>query len=100
MALIYMNEEELRNIKSKINLAQMKLEGVKASLSADKIDKKRLGEQTTTYKGLFSQLGNIGKYVQSLSDKSDNLMKYVDEVISSYSSTDRNLAGSTGGRVS
>ena len=93
MSLIYINEEELRNIKSKINRAQMNLAGVKASLSADKVDTKRMGEETATYKALFSQLGTIAKQLGSMNDKQERLMQYIDTVISNYSSADRKLAG-------
>ena len=92
-----MNEQELADTKSKINLAQMKLEGVKGSLKADKIDTKRLGEQTETYKALFSQMGTIKSQLESADTRCNNLMGYIDKVISSYSSADRKLAGSSGG---
>ena len=93
MSLIYINEEELRNIKSKINRAQMNLAGVKASLSADKVNTKRLGEETETYKALFNQFGTINKQLGSIDDKQNSLMRYIDTVISNYSSADRKLAG-------
>lgn len=100
MAMIFVDSKELEKIKNKIKLVKHELEDEMRNLSPDEIDTELLGDTSATYKALTAQLEKVVKQLNSLAGadgRCDSIMKYIDDVISKYSGTDRSLAQSVDG---